>query len=282
MKNIRYFFEGLLLRILFFIFKLVPVDVASNVGGFIGRTVGPRLAASRKAKANLVRALPNKSEAEYAQIIAGMWDNLGRVMTEYPHLKTIGQTRTTIVGGDILENLKGVPTLMITGHLANWEICPIAAHLQHNFDVTSIYRPPNNKTADTVLQKCRSLGGKLKTIPKAISGTRQIVKTLNENGHIGILIDQKYNEGIEADFFGHPAMTSPAFAQLAQKFKCPLVPLKIVRDKGANFTMTIYPALNIDGQSIEEVVKTSHHLLEEWITENPAQWLWLHRRWKTN
>ncbi len=280
MKNLRYFFEGVFLRVIFFIFKLMPVDMASNIGGAIGRIIGPRLAASRKALKNVSASFPDKNPTEHQAIVKSMWDNLGRVIAEYPHLEQIGRERTTIIGGEILDVQKDSATILITGHLANWEVCPIAAHIQHGYDVTSIYRPPNNKTADTVLMKCRSLGGKLKTIPKALSGTRQIIKTLNDKGHIGILIDQKYNEGVEAQFFNRPAMTSPAFAQLAHKFKCPLVPLKIVRNKGANFTMTILEPLDITGQSETEIIKTSHDLLEEWISETPAQWLWLHRRWK--
>ena len=85
MKKIRYLCEALLLHILFLIFRLMPVDTASAIGGWLGRMIGPRLAASRKALRNLEHALPALNETEKRQIICKMWDNLGRVFAEYPH-----------------------------------------------------------------------------------------------------------------------------------------------------------------------------------------------------
>ncbi|MCB9991544.1 MAG: hypothetical protein H6867_09235 [Rhodospirillales bacterium] len=61
MKKLRYVFEGLSLSLLMIIFKLMPLDTASAVGGFIGRSIGPRLAASRKALRNIELALPELS-----------------------------------------------------------------------------------------------------------------------------------------------------------------------------------------------------------------------------
>ena len=276
MRYIRYILEALLLLLVLIISKILPVDWASNMGGWIGRTIGPRLAASRKARTNLKAALP---DADADKIISGMWDNLGRVMMEYPHLRHIGRDRTEIVGGDILNQYKDTPAIIFTAHLANWEVCPIAAMTQKDFKVSSVYRAPNNPFSDKMLHRARSLQNKLQTIPKSKTGMRNLVKALQENAHIGILIDQKYNEGIEADFLRHPAMTSPAFVQLAQKFNCPLIPLKIERINGTNFKMTILPPLDIQNKSVETVINEAHALLEEWIKDRPEQWLWLHRRW---
>jgi KDO2-lipid IV(A) lauroyltransferase len=142
-----------------------------------------------------------------------------------------------------------------------------------------IYRAPNNPFSDKLLKWARSMGGKLKTIPKSKTGTRQLVKALQEGAHIGMLIDQKYNEGIEADFMGRPAMTSPVYAQLAQKFDIPLIPLRIERTEGPNFRVTVFPPLETRNKNIEEIIDESHKLLGNWIKEKPEQWLWLHRRW---
>ncbi len=90
MKKARYILEAALLHTLFFIFGLMTVDAASACGGWIGRTVGPLLGgASRKAADHVRLSLPGRSDAEYKTIVRGMWDNLGRVMAEYPHLKQI-------------------------------------------------------------------------------------------------------------------------------------------------------------------------------------------------
>lgn len=280
MKQIRYLLEALLLALLLGLSKILPVTWASNFGGFVGRCVGPRLAASRKAVHNISSSFPDKPATEIEKIVIGMWDNLGRVMMEYAHLPHIGRDRTEIIGAEILERYKNSPTILFSAHLANWEVCPIAAMTQYGFKVSSVYRAPNNPISDKMLHHARSLKNTLQTIRKSKTGTRHLVKALNENAHIGILIDQKYNEGIAADFFGRSAMTSPAFVQLAQKFNCPLIPLKIERLKGANFRMTILPPLDIADKSIEDAVEESHTLLEGWISARPEQWLWLHRRWE--
>lgn len=111
------------------------------------------------------------------------------------------------------------------------------------------------------------------------------MKTLKDARSLGILIDQKYNEGIEADFFDMPAMTNPIFVQLCQRYKCPLIPVRNERLDGCSFRLTSYPPLetfNADGTSrpVEDVIKDAHQLLETWIKERPEQWMWLHHRWK--
>lgn len=281
MKLIRYLFEALFLLILFVISKMLPVHWASNMGGWIGRTVGVRLAASRKALTNIRNAFPDKTDAQAHEILRGMWDNLGRTMMEYPHLAHIGRDRTEIIGKEILDKYKDSPAILFTAHMANWEVCPIAALTQENFKVTSVYRAPNNPFSDKMLLRARTLNGQLQTIPKSRGGTRELVKALQNNVHIGMLIDQKYNEGIEADFFNQPAMTSPAFVQLAQKFECPLIPLKIERLENARFRMTIFDPLEIKGRAVDDIVAQAHGLLESWISDRPSEWLWLHRRWNT-
>ncbi len=279
MKNIRYLFEGILLLILLGLSKIMPMSVSSNFGGWIGRAIGPRLAASRKAKRNIEMVFPDKSNDEVIKIVTGMWDNLGRVMMEYAHLKNISINRTEIVG---IENIKNLQTgsLLVSAHMANWEVVPPALYLQQNFLGTPIYRAPNNPFSDHLLKKMRSINGRIDSIPKSQSGTRNIVKVLKNNGHIGMVIDQKYNEGIVVDFLGHPAMTSDVFAQLSLKYDVPILPIQIERLKGCHFRLTIHPPMKTINKTAKEIVSDSHILLKNWIDKNPEQWLWLHNRWK--
>jgi KDO2-lipid IV(A) lauroyltransferase len=278
-KKIRYLIEALALLIFFIISKILPVTWASNFGGWVGRTIGSRLAASRKAYTNLKFAIPSLSDTEIKRITSGMWDNLGRVMMEYPHLSHIGRDRTEIIGLDILEKYRGKPAIILSGHLANWECCPPALLLQSEFNASPIYRAPNNPFSDAMLQYARTLAGKIKTIPKSRSGTRHIVKAMNDGMFVGMLIDQKYNEGVAVDFFGKPAMTSPIFVQLAQKFNCPVIPLRIERIKGCNFRIIIEEPLKVEDKTAEEIIGNFNARLETWIKDKPEQWLWLHKRW---
>src|SRR3546814_10706605 len=72
-------------------------------------------------------------------------------------------------------------------------------------------------------------------IRKGAEGGRRALAALKAGRSLGILVDQKMNEGIEASFFGHPAMTTPAFAQLALRLGLPVVPIRFERLHGTQF-----------------------------------------------
>ncbi len=288
MKKARYIIEALFLKTLFVFFKCLPPKSASNIGGFIGRTIGPKLAASRKAYRHLQMALPEKTEEEQKQIIIGMWDNLGRVIAEYPHLKRLSMDYTEIENLD--NNAKNIPhpdgaAVFIGAHLANWEINCMASYTQLSNPITLTYREPNNSMVAALLENARTLGGKITALPKSRESGKKLLQTLKNAKPLGILIDQKYNEGIEVPFFGHAAMTNPVFVQLCQRYKCPLIPVRCERIEGCNFKLTVYPPIptyDEEGKPLptEQVISKAHDYLEEWIRQSPEQWLWLHRRWK--
>ena len=283
MKNIRYAIEAFFLALMAGIFWIMPLDAASAVGGFMGRAVGPRLASSRKALANIELAFPQKTPSERLLILADMYENLGRVMAEYPHLRRIVRERVELVNHDLFESTKnnGKPALIIGAHLGNWELFPtFMGYIHPGFHC--IYREPNNPWSAFFLHFMRRRAGDVRLIPKSFAGTREMVQVMKKNGHVGILIDQKYNEGLPIPFFGHPAMTSSAFAQMAQKFQAPVLTLRTERIKGAHFRATFHPGPAVDQRPVEDILNEAHRQLEGWITEKPGQWLWLHRRWPKN
>lgn len=279
MKKLRYLIEAALVGTLIFIFGKLPLKTASALGGKILETIGPRLSVNRKAIRHIRDAL-DIDEEPARKISKDMWNNLGRTFAEYPHLETIWRDHIELIGSELLEDLEHSdrPALFFSGHLANWEIAGPCLQ-RHNIDLDLIYRAPNNRYVDTMLQRCRSMGGKLRTYPKSSAGMRQILNALKEGRRIGILIDQKYNQGVETEFFGRPAMTSPAYIQMAKRFKCPLYPARIERTGGENFRITIFPPLDLEKDE-QTLLRESHDLLESWIKDRPGQWLWLHRRWK--
>ena len=287
MKKFRYFLEACLLYVLFAFFSILSPEKASSIGGWIGRTVGPKLAASRKARRNIELAMPNLNTEQQDHIITGMWENLGRVIAEYPHLEEISIDHTVIENKGRISSLLETeqPIVFFGGHIANWEVNSTALLTQYDKAITLTYRAPNNPWTDKLLEKARTLDGLLPALPKSRESGKNILQTLKKGGSLGILIDQKYNEGIEVPFFSQPAMTNPIFVQLCQKYRCQLVPVKNERVDGCEFRLTPYPPLELFDQDdkprpIEDVIKEAHTLLEAWIRENPEQWIWVHRRWK--
>ena len=114
--NARYVAEAALFFAFMALFRLLGLDSASALGGWIGRTVGPRLAASRKVLRNLALALPETSEAERRVLLRGVWDNVARTFAEYPHLPTLIRdydSRVELVGAEHLRALAADPGLLV-------------------------------------------------------------------------------------------------------------------------------------------------------------------------
>lgn len=284
-KTLRHQLEYSGLFLLMLIFNFIQPDNASNFGGWLGRKIGPHLKINRIAREHLQTCLPGKTDAEYKAILIGMWDNLGRILAEYtdPEFFTVDMELAGV------EHLKKAiedhgQAIVFSGHIGNWELMAPTL-LRYDVPIDLVYRPLNNPYVDKMLAKCRSMDGRLHLLPKSRAGTRQLVESVKIGRSVGILIDQKYNEGIDVPFFSQPAMTSPAFVQLGQKYNCPLVPFRVERLQGINFRLSFYPPLKLmddagEPRRAEDVLGDAHHLLEEWITERPDQWLWLHKRWK--
>lgn len=280
--------EALLVYALFGLFGLMSIDRASAIGAWIGRTLGPRLPVTARAQRNLRIAFPDKSDAEIDAIVAGMWDHLGRVAAEYPHLPHIvigGRDRRVIVHGtDVIDLVRddGKPAVCFSAHLGNWELASMVATWR-NLPLTRVYRAANNRFVDRLVRHSRrAISGTL--VPKGSSGAREALATLNGKGHVALLVDQKLNDGIAVPFFGRPAMTAPAIAQFAVRDDVPIVPARCERLGGVRFRITFYPPLQParTGDRAADVAETMQRvnaLMEEWIRARPEQWLWLHNRW---
>jgi Kdo2-lipid IVA lauroyltransferase/acyltransferase len=280
--------EGIGAVLLYAFFRLLPLDWASGLGGFLARGVGPHFGISKRARENLRLALPELGPDEHARIIREMWDNLGRIVAEYPHLGKFRlfekNGRVEVVdGGNLLGGrIAGKRYIFFSAHCGNWEIATRAA-TQAGFEVTGIYRAPNNPIVDRLITWARGTeGGEL--IPKGTIAARQAFAALHGGRELCMLIDQKMNDGIPVPFFGRDAMTAPALALLALRYDCAVVPVRVVRLKGAHFRIISEPPLDLPhgGDATADRLQLMTEVnaaVERWVREYPAQWLWLHRRW---
>jgi len=271
----------------------LPIDAASALGGALARLVGPRLGISARARRNLRAVLPELSAAEIERVIRGMWDNLGRVAAEYPHLrriqvfppgvfrKRLGRVETSGIEHLDRAIAAGRKAIVFGGHLGNWEIAALAAG-QYGIDVAQIYRAANNKLVDRMIARFRGTGSEF--IPKGAIASRRALAALRRGAHLTLRVDQKLNDGIPVPFFGRRAMTAPALALLALHFDCAVLPARVERLRGAQFRLTIHPPLPLprSGERAADVAALMtevNRTLETWIRERPEQWFWLHRRW---
>ena len=276
------------LRALIAAVAALPVDVASALGAGAGRAVG-RAWRRRdgRALAQLAYAMPELDAAGRRRIVDGMWANIGRNAAELPHLERIAAdpARLEVVGAEHLRRLAGTgaAAILVSGHLGNWELLgPVARRLGMPLHV--VYRHANNAAVDAVIRAYR-LRGAVGLVPKGAEGARALLRLLARGGRVGLLVDQRMSDGIEAPLFGRPAMTSAAAAQLALRFGLPLLPAHCQRLDGAHFRIVVDAPLElaVTGDRRADVLAATvrlNALLEGWIRDRPEQWLWLHRRWR--
>ena len=286
MKKIRYFVEFLIIIFLLVIFKILGFKLASSLGGLIGRSVGPLFRSKKKILSNISKALPEIGEKNTELIVKKMWENYGRILSEYMFIKNFRNSKykkfLTIEGQEILNELKDSkePVVFISGHFNNFELMAMQIE-KSGINLAAIYRPLNNIFLNKIMEKIRTKYICRKQIKKGRSGTRELLESFKNNYSIAIMIDQRVSESIKVDFFNQKASTTTIPAQLFKKFGSKIVPIYIERINGVYFKMTISKPVSFDKEStIEEITLNLNKWLEKMILINPDQWIWSHDRWK--
>ncbi len=265
---------------------------ASNVVGALARWIGPLLPVSGVAHANLEAAMPNLDRAARRRIVRGVWDNLGRTVGELPHLGALRENTPSgpgweVAGAEILREAKraGGPVIFVSGHIGNWEVLPPAV-ARYGLPFASLYRAAASPSVDAAILglRRRALGADVPMFAKGAAGARGALRHLSSGGHLGMLMDQKMNDGIAARFFGRTAMTAPALASLALRYRCRVVPGYVQRLGPARFRVVVEPPLALpdsgDAQAdVLALTQAVNDVMERWIAARPESWLWLHRRW---
>jgi KDO2-lipid IV(A) lauroyltransferase len=271
-----------------------PVKTA-NLFGRVSRFIGRRLKEDKIGRANLTAAFPEKSPEEIETILAGVWDNVGRVGAEFAHLDHIWehdparpedsrieiQPRTHELFAQL--RLDGKPALIFASHLGNWEL-PALAAVAHGLDAAILYRRPNIASADRAVEKLRAVNmGTL--IPAGRDAPIKLAQALQNGQHVAMLVDQYLTNGVDVTFFGRKTKANPMMARLLRQVECPIHGVRIIRLPGHRFraelSEEVNPVHDAAGQiDIQGTMQAITSVVEGWIREYPDQWLWLHRRWR--
>jgi len=271
-----------------------PIKTA-NLFGRIARSIGPMMREQKIGRANLTAAFPEKSPKEIEAILAGVWDNLGRVGAEFAHLDHIWEHDPARSEDSRIEidtrsyelftqlQLDGKPALIFASHLANWEL-PALAAIAHGLDTAILYRRPNIASADRIIQDMRAV--KMGTlIPAGRDAPLKLAEALKNGQHVGMLVDQYLTNGVEVTFFGRKTRANPMLARLLRQIECPVHGVRIIRLPGYRFrgelSEEVKPLRDAAGQiDIQGTMQAVTAVIEGWIREYPDQWLWVHRRWR--
>jgi KDO2-lipid IV(A) lauroyltransferase len=271
-----------------------PIKTA-NLFGKITQRIGPLLREDKIARANLTAAFPEKSPEEIEKILAGVWDNLGRVGAEFAHLDHIWEhdparpelsrieiePRTHELFAQL--RLDGKPALIFASHLGNWEL-PALAAVEHGLDAAVLYRRPNIESVNRIIEQMRAVNmGTL--IPASHDAPVKLAHALSDGKHVAMLVDQWFTNGVEVNFFGRKTKANPMLARLLRQVDCPIHGVRIIRLPGHRFraelSEEVTPVRDADGKvDIQGTMQAITSVLEGWIREYPDQWLWLHRRWR--
>src|SRR5438309_1283377 len=263
--------------------------------GRVTRFIGRRLREDRIGRENLKAAFPEKSPEEIETILAGVWDNLGRVGAEFAHIDHIwdfdearpneGRTQLSRRTHELFHQLRldGKPALIFASHLANWEM-PALAAVAHGLDTAILYRRPNIASADRIIQEMRQV--KMGTlIPAGRDAPLRLAEALQKGQHVAMLVDQYLTGGVEVTFFGRKTRANPMLARLLRQVECPIHGVRIIRLPGHRFRAElsdeVEPVRDAAGQiDVQGTMQAITSVIEGWIREYPDQWLWLHRRWR--
>ena len=271
---------------------LIPMNRATSIFEGFARWFGPKIWRHKVVMDNLAIAFPEKSIEERKKLASDSWAQMARTLLEYVYLDEIfdlheesAETeRIEITNAEQFLKLRddGLPAVLFTGHIANFELLPMVA-AKFGLEVKSLFRQPNNKRAASHVAGARKQLSK-NLIASGSGAAFQLITALENGEHVGLLVDQKFRRGIQVPFFGKDAPTNTLLAKLARRYDCPVHGARTIRLPNNRFRLEITDELvlprdkdgDIDVRGTTELVTK---IVEGWVREYPEQWLWMHRRW---
>ncbi len=289
MKYIKYFFQFIVIIILFIIFKLLGYKTASNLGSKLGKIFGKIIKSDKiiLKNINIIKDYTDWEPKDNNKIVNNVFSNYGRILSEYVYLNKFKngslKSYVTFVGKEHLDEIKSKnkKVVFISGHFNNFELMAMFID-SAGINLAAIYRPLNNIFLNKIMENLRINNICRYQIKKGKSGSREILNYLKKNFSIALMIDQRVSEGVKSNLFGKPAFTTTIPAQIVKKFNCEIVPVYIERYEDIKFKLKIDKPIKISNTlNREEITLELNKILEKMISKNPSQWILTHNRWKS-
>ncbi len=274
-----------LVRLLFYLVRLIPVRLAGALGAGLGRLVYIVDARHRNiALRNLDRVYPDNDDAWKIRIAHESFAELGRTAFELPHVylrsKAFLLSRIKIKNhAALLQAKKGRKGAILTAmHHSNWELGSLAiSMLGHQTD--TIYRTVRQPAVDSFVLHARKRFGS--HMHPRDAGLSWLPRALKQNHFIAVAIDQHLSNGTPVPFLGHEAQTTTLPAIFTNKYQTPVIGVKLDRiGRSFNFCLEFWPIpLN---EQITDEAETMRIICDSFspaVHQRPELWLWIHRRW---
>lgn len=267
----------------------LPLELASEIGERIGRTVGPRMRKHRHVLRNLAFLFPGREPAWIERTALGVWGQIGRTLAEYPHLPAIcgvgGAPRVELVSQFDLEPVRRgeQPMLFAAMHQANWNVPAAAGHVG-GFPLSVVFARQRNQRLERRIARWRD------TMPcgfiDVAEAARGMTAALRRGRSVGVLLDHRVDDGENVPFCGVPAPTTTVPARLAARLGAGVVPARIERLPGVRFRITLEQPVFApaglprgDRATAHAIMTRVNEAFGRWIMERPADWCCVKRRW---
>jgi Kdo2-lipid IVA lauroyltransferase/acyltransferase len=244
----------------------------------------------RKALTSLAIAFPMSSLAEHQALARASFGHLGEMLFELACISQVDARMESLVqwpaaARQVLEAAlrqnKGV--VFVSGHVGNWELLARRVALA-GFDCQSIAKETSDPRLTRWIEAVRQ-GAGLKSIWRGQPGAaKHMLRALKGNGILGLLIDQDTKvQSVFVDFFGKPAKTPRAAADLALKTGAPVVVGFCHRTSPGHYRieMKAITAVNLVTDAALTLTQQLTYEIESAIRSYPEQWVWMHQRWRS-
>ena len=177
--------------------------------------------------------------------------------------------------------------ILVSAHFGNFPLL-LGRLAVGGYKAAGIMRPMRDARVEKIFLEKRNKFG-VKTIysqPRNVC-VNNTIQALRNNELVFIPIDQNFGTGgVFVNFFGREAATATGPVILAQRTKAALLPCFIIRQPNDTHKIIFEPALNLDeGKDARETVRINIQkltgIIETYIRKYPAEWGWIHRRWKS-
>lgn len=284
-RTIGQFTGNVLFGALLTILSAVPFSARVAVmGALTARVIGPALGYRRRIFDNLALVYPDMPVPERRAFARACLNNFGRTVMENFFAEDLSRhLEGCVLEGDGLATLsearaRGRPVLIAVAHFANHEV---PRHLLSGLGdrVGGMFRPMSNGYFDRRYRKTLEAVG-TDIFPQGRQGTAAFLKFLHSGGWGELYYDLHQPRGDILPFMGHPAATPVSAARIALKVDAPLVPVFAIREPDGRRFRCIVERKIPPGDPLTMTLELNRRL-EARIAENPTQWLWVHRRWKS-
>jgi KDO2-lipid IV(A) lauroyltransferase len=268
------------------LFSQLPYKVLIFIGKGFGKILHLISLRKKVVTVNLTICFPNLSDSSRIQLIKKHYQELGLMVTQTLKAflsNTQAIEKNSIINGSehiqtCIDNNQGV--LLVAGHFTALDMG--GKILCEKFPIAGMYREHKHPLTEYIVTKSR-----LKYATKMFKRDelRPIIKHLKSGGILWYAPDQDYRRGqsVFVPFFNHPASTITATHQMARLSKCAVLYFHVQRnEKPPYYTLTLSPKMdNFPTKDPVDDTKRVNQEIEEMVEKNPAEYLWVHKRFKT-